>query len=144
MVEMFPDLDEPLPATVTPTNTSEPLPHTVTPTNTWNKVDQDIAQHTYNIHYDLITKLQSDVKDLSTKVLQFEEKIKILEMTQRTHHTSTTNTAHVTAKENAVVSYYASPHAQPPQKKKKKIYNPYLKKIHPRVHHNNLAAWPRK
>ena len=63
-----------LPPTVTPTNTSEPLPHTVTPTNTWNKVDQDISQHTYNIHYGVITKLQSDVKYLSTKVLQCEVK----------------------------------------------------------------------
>ena len=144
MAEMFPDLGEPLPAMETPTNTTEPLPHTVTPTNTWNKVDQDIAQHTYNIHYDLITKLQSDVKDLSTKLLQCEEKIKLLEMTQRTQPITTTNTAHVCAKENAVVRYYANPYVQPAQKKKRKVYNPYLKKIHPRVHHSNLAPWPRK
>ena len=117
---MFPDLSEQLPPTVTPTNTSEPLPHTVTPTNTWNKVDQDIAQHTSNIHYDMITKLQGDVKDLSTKVLQCEQKIKNLETTQRTHHTTTTNTAHVTAKKNAVVRYYASPPVQPVLKKKRK------------------------
>ena len=97
MAEMCLDLSEPLPPMVTPTNTSESLPHTV-PSNTWNKVDQDIAHHTYNIHYDMITKLQSDVKGLSTKVLQCKEKFKILEMTQRTHHTTTTNTPHATAK----------------------------------------------
>ena len=141
---MFPDLSEPPHSTMIPTNTSEPLPHTVTPTNTWNKVDQDIAQHTYNIHYDLITKLQSDVKHFSTKVSQCEEKIKILEMTQRTHHTTTTNTAHVTAKRDAVVRYYASPPVQPLQKKKRKIYNPYLRKKHHMVPHSKLAEWPRK
>ena len=79
MSEMFPDLTEPLPPTVSPT------PHT------WNKVDQDIQQHTYNIHYDMITKLQNEVKELSTKVLQNQEDIKLLQMTQRTHHTTTTN-----------------------------------------------------
>ena len=146
MAEMFPDLSEQLPPTVTPTNTSEPLPHTVTPTNTWNKVDQDIQQHTYNIHYDMITKLQSDVKDLSSKVLQFEEKIKLLEMTQRTHHTTTTNNAHVTAEKNAVVRYYASPPVQPVRRIK--VKNPYLKKkklTHTSgVPHSNLGTWPRK
>ena len=148
MAEMFPDLSEPLPATVTPTNISEPLPYTVTPTNTQNKVDEDIAQHTYKVHYDLISKLQSDVKDLSTKLLQCEEKIKLLEMTQRTQHTTTNNTAHVTAKENAVVRYYASPPVRPVQKQPRKMwnpkYNPYLKKINHRVPHSKLADWPRK
>ena len=144
MAEMFPDLGEPLPATVTPTNNLEPLPHTVTPTNTYNKPNQDIERHTYNIHYDMISKLQSDVKDLSTKLLQCKEKIKLLEMTQSTQPITTTNTAHVCAKENAVVRYYANPHVQPAQKKKKKPYNPYLRKINPRVHHSNLAPWPRK
>ena len=78
MAQLFPDFSEPLHPTMIPTNTSEPLPHTVTPTNTWNKVDQDIAHHTYNIHYDMISKLKSEVKDLSTKVLQCKEKIKFL------------------------------------------------------------------
>ena len=112
---MFPDLLQPLPPTVSPT------------TNTWNKVDQDIVQHTYNIHYDLISKLQNEVKDLSTKVVQFEEKIKNIEMTQRTHYyptpTTTTNNAHVTAKKNAIVRYYATPPVRPLRPK-----NPYLKK----------------
>ena len=39
MSEMFPDLAEPIPNTVSPT------------THTWNKVDQDIVEHTYNIHH---------------------------------------------------------------------------------------------
>ena len=69
MSEMFPDL-------------SAPLPHTVSPTtNTWNKVDQDIMQHTYNIHYDMITKLQSEVKELTAKVVENEKNIKLLQMT---------------------------------------------------------------
>ena len=135
MSEMFPDL-------------SEPLPHTVSPTtHTWNKVDQDIAQHTYNIHYDMITKLQNEVKELSTKVLQNQEHIKLLQMSQRTHHTTTTNnTSHVTAKQNAVVRYYASPPLQP-LLKKKKVYNPYeaiKMKKQARVPHSKLAEWPRK
>ena len=143
MADMFPDLSEPLPPTLTPTNNIEPLPHTVTPTNTSNKSNQDIERHTYNIHYDMITKLQSDVKDLSTKLLQCEEKIKLLEMTQRTQPITTTNTAHVCAKENAVVRYYANPHVQPAQKKKKKVHNPYLAyqlKKHGKVPHSNLAT----
>ena len=112
MSEMFPDLNQ-------------PLPPTVSPTNTWNKVDQDIVTHTYNIHYDMITKLQSEMKDLSTKVLRFEEQLKYLKMTQRTHPTTTTNTAHVTAKKNAIVRYYANPPVQPVRPK---VRNPYLKK----------------
>ena len=104
---MFPDL-------------SDPLPHTVSPTiNTWNKVDQDIAQHTYNINYNMITKLQNEVKDLRTKVLQNQEHVKFLQMTQCTHHTTTTNnTAVVTAKRNAIVRYFASPPVQPVPEKK--------------------------
>ena len=138
MSEMFPDLPEPLPPTVSPTS------------HTWNKVDQDIQQHTYNIHYDMITKLQTEVKELTAKVQSNQEQIKILQMTQRTNHTTTTtnNTAHVTAKKHAVVRYYASSSVRPEQKKSKKMwnpkYNPYLKKIHPRVHHNKIADWPRK
>ena len=85
MSQMLPDL-------------SEPLPHTVsTTTHTWNKVDQDIAQHTYNIHYDMITKLQSEVKELTAKLVENQKNIKLLQMTPRTHNTTTTtnNTAHV-------------------------------------------------
>ena len=106
-------------------NLAEPLPHTVTPTDTWNKVDYDITQHTYNIHYDMITKLQSDVKELTTKVQICEDYVKKMEMTQRTHHHTTTNTS-VTAKKNATVRYYASPPVQPVRRIK--IKNPYLKK----------------
>ena len=65
-------------------------------------------------------------------------------MTQCAHHTTTTNTALVTAKRDAVVRYYASPPVQPLHKKKRKVYNPYLKKMHPRVPHRKLAEWPRK
>ena len=137
MSEMFPDLSEPLPPTVSPTS------------HTWNKVDQDIQQHTYNIHYDMITKLQSEVKELTAKVQSNQEQIKILQMTQRTHHTTTTtnNTAHVTAKKHAVVRYYASPPVpveQIPRKVHNPKYNPYLKKKKTKVPHNNLADWPRK
>ena len=63
MSEMFPDLTKPLPPTVSPT------------THTWNKVDQDIQQHTYNIHYDMITKLQSEVKKLTANVVANQEQI---------------------------------------------------------------------
>ena len=138
MSEMFPDLTEPLPPTVSPTS------------HTWNKVDQDIQQHTYNIHYDMITKLQSEVKELTAKVVSNQEQIKILQMTQRTHHTTNTtnNTAHVTAKKHAVVRYYASPLVCPEQKIPRKVwnpkYNPYLKKKNPKVPHSKLADWPRK
>ena len=63
MAEMFPDLGEPLPQT----------PHTVSPTTTtWTKVDRDIAQHTYTLHGDMISKLQEDVKELSTKVQELK------------------------------------------------------------------------
>ena len=125
MSEMFPDLTEPLPPTVSPTS------------HTWNKVDQDIQQHTYNIHYNMITKLQSEVKELTSKVQSNQEQIKILQMTQRTHHTTNTtnNTAHVTAKKHAVVRYYASPPVRPEQIPRKVFnpkYNPYLKKKKPR------------
>ena len=66
-------------------------------------------------------------------------------MTQRINHTTTiNNTAHVTAKRNAVVRYYASPPVHLVHKKKREVYNPYLKKIHPRVPHSKLATWPRK
>ena len=134
---MFPDLTEPLPHTVLST------------THTWNKVDQDIQQHTYNIHYNMITKLQSEVKELTAKVVSNQEQIKILQMTQRTNHTTTTtnNTAHVTAKKHAVVRYYASPPVRPEQIPRKVFnpkYNPYLKKKKPKVPHSKLADWPRK
>ena len=158
MAEMFPDLGKPLPHT----------PHTVSPTTTtWTKVDRDIAQHTYTLHGDMISKLQEDVKELSTKVQELKNDLLTMKNLQRTHPTSTSNHTVVTANKNAVVRYYASPPTQgissnrrwlPPTQSK--IVNPYLKKRHstnqvPRTghvvnpylkkrHSNNFATWPRK
>ena len=143
MAEMFPNLGEPLPHTVSPTTT------------TWNKVDMDIAQHSYNLHGDMISNLQADVNDLSTKVHQLQNDIHQLKIDQRTHHTTTNPSNHTvfTAKKNAVVRYYASP-PTPTQaiiSQKSKVVNPYMKKkihvVNPYLkkrHHSKLATWPRK
>ena len=137
MAEMFPNLGKPLPHTISPTTT------------TWNKVDRDIAQHTYSFHGDMISNLQSDVKELSTKVQQLQNEIVQLKNHQRTNPTINTTSNHnvFTAKKNAVVRYYASPPVQPILKKKQKVVNPYMAiklKKQARVNEKNLATWPRK
>ena len=151
MAEMFPNLSEPLPLT----------PHTVSPTTTtWNKVDRDIAQHTYTLHGDMISKLQEDVKELSTKVQELKNELLKMKNLQRTHPTSTSNHTVVTANKNAVVRFYASPPTQGISSNRSKVINPYLKKKltnHvPRTSSNvvnpylkkklstNFATWPRK
>ena len=128
----------------------------------------DIAQHTYNLHGDMISKLQEDVKELSTKVQELKNELLKMKNLQRTHPTSTSNHTVVTANKNAVVRYYASPPTQGtssnrrwlPPTTQSKIVNPYIKKRHstnqvPRTSHvvnpylkkrhsNNFATWPRK